>query len=89
MSRVGYPIFSAAVTTLSAVLPMLWCKITILVNLRANHPVVHLASLVSRLHFFAPVLMIVGPNVPGGGAGKWCCHAGSFRTCSSPRRRDA
>lgn len=78
VSRVGYPIFSAAVTTLSAVLPMLWCKITILVNFAQIIPLCISASLVYGLHFFAPVLMIVGPNVPGGGAGKWCCHAGKL-----------
>ena len=78
VSRVGYPIFSAAVTTLSAVMPMLWCKITILVNFAQIIPLCISASLVYGLHFFAPVLMIVGPNVPGGGAGKWCCHAGKL-----------
>jgi hypothetical protein len=78
VSRVGYPIFSAAFTTLSAVLPMLWCQITILVNFAQIIPLCISASLVYGLHFFAPMLMILGPNTPGGGSGKWCFQVGKL-----------
>ena len=78
VSRVGYPIFSAAFTTLSAVLPMLWCQITILVNFAQIIPLCISASLIYGLHFFAPILMILGPNTAGGGSGKWCFQVGKL-----------
>ena len=78
VSRVGYPIFSAALTTMSAVIPMLYCKIQVLVRFGQIIPVCIVMSLLYGLHFFAPMLMALGPNAPGGGAGKWCCYMGKL-----------
>ena len=70
VSRVGYPIFSAAMTTMSAVIPMLWCQVQVLVRFGQIIPLCIVMSLVYGVHFFLPMLMSFGPNVPGGGAGK-------------------
>ena len=78
VSRVGYPIFSAAMTTMSAVIPMLWCQVQVLVRFGQIIPLCIVMSLVYGVHFFLPMLMSFGPNVPGGGAGKWLCHMGKL-----------
>lgn len=78
VSRVGYPIFSAALTTMSAVLPMLSCEIQILVRFGQIIPLCIIMSLAYGLHFFAPMLMALGPNTFGSGAGKWCCYMGKL-----------
>ena len=78
VSRVGYPIFSAAMTTMSAVMPMLWCQVQVLVRFGQIIPLCIVMSLVYGVHFFLPMLMSFGPNVPGGGAGKWLCHMGKL-----------
>lgn len=78
VSRVGYPIVSAAMTTMSAVMPMLWCQVQVLVRFGQIIPLCIVMSLVYGFHFFLPMLMSFGPNVPGGGAGKWLCHMGKL-----------
>ena len=78
VSRVGYPIVSAAMTTMSAVMPMLWCQVQVLVRFGQVIPLCIIMSLVYGFHFFIPMLMSFGPNVPGGGAGKWLCHMGKL-----------
>jgi len=62
VQRMGTPICSAALTTVMGVLPMCFSTLQILARFAIIIPINMVLAILFGLHFFTPMLMLVGPE---------------------------